>query len=124
MRFSPLTASVLAIASLATGCSHASGLPRPREATTRASSTVITTAEIARVGLRGTVQDAVERIRPTWLLSRGAAPLVSIDGTAVGDLSTLRMIPLAEVLEVRLDRSSSSLTRGQSHRTATWSWAT
>jgi hypothetical protein len=112
MLFRRFVLTALAFAGGTTGCaSQSSELRRPREATTRAPSTVVTATEIGRVGLRGTVMDAVERIRPAWLLSRGSSPLVSIDGGAAADLSTLRMIPVSHVRELRLERSSSSLGR-------------
>ena len=113
MRFARFAMSVLALAGLAAGCA-------PRTAATRGSteavnsasaSTVVTAQELARLVRQGSLLDALERLRPFWLVSRGTTPLISIDGSPLAELSLLRTIPASAVREVRLQRSLSSAGR-------------
>jgi hypothetical protein len=57
--------------------------------------------------------DAIRRIRPSFLASRGAVTLVGdtspfpsvyVDGVRFGGIETLRQIPASWISEVRLDR--------------------
>jgi hypothetical protein len=75
------------------------------------ASTVLTSKDLGRLVRQGSVMDALERLRPFWLVSRGTTPLVSIDGSSPADVSLLRTIPVSVVREVRLLRSSSSAVR-------------
>ena len=73
------------------------------------SSTVVTAQEFAQIVPQGSLMDALERLRPFMLVSRGTTPRVSVDGSPPAELSLLRMIPSSAVREVRLQRSSSSV---------------
>jgi hypothetical protein len=53
--------------------------------------------------------DVLERIRPGWFESRGTTPLVSVDGSPPSDITTLQAIQIAEVRELRLERSTLSV---------------
>lgn len=77
-------------------------------------SALVTTQEFASIVRQGTLMEALERLRPSMLLTRGGRPpLVSVDGSPPMDLSVLHSISASVVLEVRLLRASSSagLTR-------------
>jgi hypothetical protein len=107
-------AAALAVASLVSGCATGSGRsPHPTQVTEGvSSSTVVTAEELARFGRQGSLMDALQRLRPSMLVSRGGTPLVSLDGSPPTAVSILRTIPASTVREVRLHRPSSSL--GQS----------
>jgi hypothetical protein len=53
--------------------------------------------------------EALERLRPFMLASRGTTPWVSIDGSPPVEISVLGTIASSQVREVRLLRSSSSV---------------
>ena len=61
--------------------------------------------------------DALQRLRPSWLRSRGASPMVSVDGGPAMELLSLRLISASLVREVRLERSTS----GAGRASAPWS---
>ena len=102
------TLIVLAVAGLVAGCAT-----RPvtsRDATSRFSEgTVLTAEELARIPRQGSLMEAMERLRPQWLTSRGATPWVVIDGAPAAELSVLQLIQASDVREVRLERSASSV---------------
>jgi hypothetical protein len=103
---------VVAIAGLAAGCvSHAVGTPSSNDVVSAAGgATVVTAQELARSTPQGMLLDALQRVRPLMLRSRGASPpLVSVDGSAPAELSLLRTIQTSTVREVRLLRASSSV---------------
>ena len=103
---------ILAVASLAAGCANrAPATRRPGETATSSASVVVTAQELARFVRQGSLMDALEQLRPYWLGARGAQPLVSVDGSAPTDPSSLRLIPVSTVHEVRLQRASSSVGR-------------
>ena len=105
--------TVGAIASLAAGCaSHTVRAPRANAALRDGSSAsgVVTEQELSRTGREGSLMDALARIRPSMLQSRGTgAPSVSVDGGPPGELALLRTISTSLVREVRLQRLSSSV---------------
>jgi hypothetical protein len=70
---------------------------------------VLTAQEITRNVLSGSTLNALQRLRPAWLLPRGEAPGVSVDGGAPTDLAVLDMIQASTIAEVRLERASSNL---------------
>ena len=111
MLFARSATTLLAIAGLAAGCAtHPVRTPRPSEVTVGASaSTVVTVQELAGIIRQGSLMEALERLRPFMLISRGTTPWVSVDGAPPAELSLLRTIPVSEVREVRLLRSSSSV---------------
>jgi len=108
MTFGYRTAIVLTAAALVGGCAT-SGL-HPHDSDSRASSsTVLTAQEITRNVLSGSTLTALKRLRPAWLLPRGGAPGVSVDGGPPTDLSVLDWIQASTIAEVRLERASSNL---------------
>ena len=101
---------MLAFAGLAVGCATQRPAARtPSETGPSAPSTIVTTQELARFVRQGSLMDALEQLRPLWLVARGSLPLVSVDGTAPADITSLRAIPVSTVHEVRLQRASSSV---------------
>jgi hypothetical protein len=100
--------SVIMALVLATSCTH-----RAAEST-RGSDQIITEEEIA--GSQATnAYEAVSKLRANFLSNRGRVtvldpnssplPVVYVDGTLYGDLSTLRGIPVSQVSSIRLYRS-------------------
>ena len=103
---------VLALTSLAAGCAtHRPTTRGSNDADGASPSAVLTGEELARFVKRGSLMDALQQRRPFWLATRGSPPLVSVDGSAPSELSTLRLIPVSTVREVRLQRSSSGVGR-------------
>jgi hypothetical protein len=64
----------------------------------------------------GTVYDAISRLRPNWLTSRGTTfspraneyPVVFVDGHQFGDLESLRNISASQVAAVRYYSSTEA----------------
>lgn len=108
-----IAVTVGAIASLAAGCaSNTVRAPRTNAALRDGSSAsgVVTEQELSRTGRGGSLMDALARIRPSMLHSRGTGvPSVSVDGGPPGELALLRTISASLVREVRLQRLSSSV---------------
>jgi hypothetical protein len=69
---------------------------------------VLTSKELAKFREKGSLMDAIERARPLWLSTRGATPMVLVDGAPATDLSILRGIQASDVEEARLDRPTTS----------------
>jgi hypothetical protein len=67
---------------------------------------VVTAEKLGRLGRTGSLREALELVRPTMLVVRGAPPMVSVDGGPLTDLSVLRSIPTSIVRDVRLVRVS------------------
>lgn len=111
MRFAYIAVTALVVNVLAAGCSTRGLTGRSTREPHGAESTVVTAAELARIGRQGSLMDALQRLRPSMLTSRGGTPLVSIDDSPATDLSSLRMIAASDVCEVRLHRASSSIGR-------------
>ena len=110
MFFALRATTAFAVAGLAAGCTGHAGTRRSSEATNNASSsTVVTAQELAGLARQGSLMDALERLRPNMLASRGTPPRVSVDGAPLAELSFLRSIPASTVREVRLQRASSSV---------------
>jgi hypothetical protein len=85
---------------LAAGCASSGG------GVTTANSDVITRQEIEETGV-GDLYQAVERLRPLWLRSRGSRSLTSDteiavvrDGSYFGPVESLRTIPAEQVFEL------------------------
>lgn len=91
------------------GCSPASGTsgaaPTPRRTTTVLAAEEMLTANLDR----GSVYDAISRLRPNWL-TRGTTSydppttefaVVFLDGRRYGELESLRSIDANQVAEVR-----------------------
>ena len=100
-----------ALAGLLAGCATSTKAARDR--TSRASFMVVTAQELSRASQQGTLMDALLRLRPGWLTSRGATPGLSVDGGPPTDAGLLRAIPVSEVREVRFERSTSSLRQSR-----------
>ena len=83
----------------------------------RFGSSVVTAQELAGLLRQGSLMEALERLRPFMLVSRGTTPRVSVDGSPPAELSLLRAIPASVVREVRLQRSSWAMP--SLHLTAT-----
>jgi hypothetical protein len=70
--------------------------------------TRVTADELSRYAGGQSLMEALERVRPTLLVVRGARPSVSVDGAPPADQSILSSIPASDVFEVRLVRSGSA----------------
>ena len=73
------------------------------------SATLVTTDELSRVGPGQTLLEALRGIRPSWLVSRGSQPQVSVDGAPATDLAILGTLLVTHAHEVRLHRSTSGM---------------
>jgi hypothetical protein len=82
-------------------------------------SSVITEAEIANSGAV-TAYDAIKKVHANFLSYRGPTslnqtsspvPTVYVDGQLFGLLATLKMIPSAQISEIRLYRSWEAMTK-------------
>ncbi len=104
-------ATALAVASLIAGCATRPVMNRSSSEVTDgvSASTVVTAQELGGIIRQGSLMDALQRLRPFMLVSRGTTPWVSVDGAPPAELSLLSAIPASEVREVRLLRSSSSV---------------
>lgn len=110
MLFTGRALFMVGVAGLVAGC--AVRTPGALDATASLSAgTLLMAQELAGVAQQGSLMDALQRLRPGWLRSRGAAPMVSLDGALAAELSSLRLIPVSIVREVRIERSSSSVGR-------------
>lgn len=105
--------SWLAAFALLSGCMSSQGPGRAP-----VDSSVITQEEIAG-SLASNAYDAVMMLRSNFLMSRGATglrngaarlPTVFVDGIEHGPVSSLRVIPVAAVEEIRLLRSWEATT--------------
>jgi hypothetical protein len=106
---------ILAAAVLA--CAPASGTSTQGPATPRKAN-LLTVAEIVATGADvGNAYDAIARLRPNWLASRGAVsfntpgtdlPVVFVDGQKYGELNSLLNIPAYQVAEIRYHTSAES----------------
>jgi hypothetical protein len=98
----------LAVVSIVAGC--ATGAMSARGATERQwANTVITTQELDGIPQRGSLMEALKRLRPEWLASRGGTPYVTVDGAPPTDLSFLDTILASTIREVHIERASSSV---------------
>ena len=112
MRCAPRTAVGLIVGGLVTGCAHGAARARGSDTTGGVSAaTVVTAAELQRVGQGRSVFAALEQVRPWLLTARGGVPVVSVDGSAPSDVSLLRSISVADVCEVQLRRTTSGAGR-------------
>ena len=113
MLFARCAATAIAVAGLSAGCAtHPVRTPKATELTSGVSaSTIVTAQELAGLPWQGSLMDALQRLRPFMLASRGATPSVSLNGAPPVELSFLRTIPTSAVREVRLLRSSTSSSR-------------
>jgi hypothetical protein len=96
-------AVLLAVAASLSACSAGGGTSGPRP-----QRNLITAEELAEVRV-STAYDAVQRLRSFWLTPLPASgadltqrlPAAFLDNNVLGDLDTLRTIPLTDVQEIR-----------------------
>jgi hypothetical protein len=101
---------MVGIAGSAAGC--VARTASPLNATANLTpGTLVMAQELAGTPQQGSLMDALQRLRPGWLQSRGGAPMVSVDGAVATELSSLRLISVSIVRQVRFERSSSSVGR-------------
>jgi len=62
---------------------------------------------LAIAGDSRTVLAALQRVRPSFLGTRGRVPAVSIDENLVTDISILQTLSVLDVCEIRLQRATS-----------------
>jgi hypothetical protein len=67
--------------------------------------------ELSRHLQAPSLHSAIQHMRPWFLSGRGRAPAVSIDGGPAVEISVLYLISVRDVLEIRLERASSSVGR-------------
>jgi hypothetical protein len=109
MSFTARWCSLLGIFALALGCVARPSTGRSTAATSVSGTSLITAAELSRYAAGTSLLDALQRLRPNLLRSRGTRALVSIDGTAPTDQGVLSFIPVSTVAEVRLLRATNSV---------------
>ena len=105
--------TLFAVVAVAAGCAT-SAIPNRGSAEMSGASagSVVTAQELARMVGTSSLMDALKQTHPSMLLpSRGATPMVSLDGSPATELSLLQTIPTSTVREVRRERSSSSVGR-------------
>ena len=105
MLFGRNTATWMVLACLTSACATNS-TPRGRIAY---SATLLTADELSRVGPGQTLLEALRGIRPSWLVSRGSQPQVSVDGAPATDLAILGTLLVTHAHDVRLHRSTSGM---------------
>ena len=130
-----LLVGVLAIGSLA-ACASGGSKPAAAPSTTAAANTsttprrgsanLITQAEIEATHLE-TIYDVIERLRPNWYRTRGGRSEVSagasssairvyLNGSPLGDISSLRSVQAASVKQAELLNAADATTRfGTNH---------
>jgi hypothetical protein len=125
MKESQLRFGALSLAlTLGTACAASSQAPveQPAPASRMETQTggrndVVKQEELWEVRDVGTAFDALRKLRPEFLTRRAAAvptdpyeghPVVYLDGQRLGDLSTLRGIPLRTIIEIRFLRMAAA----------------
>ena len=82
-----------------------------------ASSTRIVLEELEPLGQLDALQ-AVQRLRPQWLQSRGSGlPVLYVDGAPRGDVNDLRFLPSDQIARIEYLNASDASTRyGTGHQ--------
>lgn len=82
------------------------------------SSDLISDEELEEARQRGeNLYQAIQRLRPTWLVARGVTmreriePVVYLNGSPYGELDFLRQISVSDVREVRRINAADATTR-------------
>ena len=89
------------------GCASAGGSSRPAGAT----SNRIVQAELEALGQMTPIQ-AIERLRPRWLQSRGGGtPILHIDGARRSNLSDLNAYQITDIQQMEFMSASDATTR-------------
>jgi hypothetical protein len=124
MRSYALALVVLAVAPV--GCASSSGSSATQQSSRqRPSRDVITAEELATIDAQTALQ-AVQRLRPNFLQTRGGSSMsitqgpvsivVYVDQTRMGGPSTLSQIPVTEVKEIRyLNATDATQRYGTGH---------
>lgn len=110
-RNAPMGLAVLLLVGVLAGCAASSS--SADGSAPRRSSSVITEEEFDAVVTIGTLWDAIERLRPPWLRSRGARtgyPVVFVNGTRFGEIDSLRSIQVSDVASARLMSAGDATT--------------
>jgi hypothetical protein len=114
-RLSRAAASCIAVGLTLTVAIGCAGAARPASdiATPRSSAHAITAREIAAVTGSATAYEAVQRLRPMWLLSRRSAgrPVVYVDNIWRGGFEELYRISPADIEEIQMFRGYDATTR-------------
>lgn len=93
--------------SLCMGCATGGGPSRePWIAQPTSLVPSVTAAELSRNSREESLLAALRRYRPQFLMARGAVPMVTIDGSPLGELSILETLRVSAISEVRLLRGS------------------
>ena len=77
----------------------------------RRNPNLITQAELAEFSTQSAL-DAIRRLRPRWLQSRGAtSPVAILDGARLGDPDALRSINVSDIESIRYLNASDATMR-------------
>ena len=114
--------AVVACASGSGGSSTSTQAGAPSSNRTRSNPNVITAEDLAKVDVSDALQ-AIQRLRPQFLQTRGTTSfqnpsevVVYVDGSRLGNTSTLRDIPANEVKEIRyLSATEATQRYGTGH---------
>ncbi len=99
------------------GCAPASGTSGTSVTPPARSATLLTAEEMTAANVDvGTLYDAISRLRPNWLTSRGTTfspranefPVVFVDGHLYGELDSLRNLYASQVANVRYYSSTEA----------------
>ena len=104
-----------------TGAAAAAPAPAPQRGSSR---DIITRAEIQQAGSVGNAYDLVNRLRPHFFRVEGRSsmgqvpqsPLVRLNGSILGDISTMRTIDVTTLEEVRYYSIVEAETRWSGER--------
>jgi hypothetical protein len=101
--------AVPAILGFLIGCTHLSITASKSEPMAKAAGepNALTGSELAGAVQSESLMATLMKFRPSFLASRGATPLVSVDGLVSADVSVLRGILASDVCDVRLERGTS-----------------
>ena len=115
----------LSAASIAACASSSSGSTATQQSRPRTSRDVITAEELATIDAQTALQ-AIQRLRPNFLQTRGGASMsinsgpvdivVYVDQTRMGGPSSLSQIPVTEIREIRyLNATDATQRYGTGH---------
>lgn len=103
----PLVLAALAVSAVLAACASGGG----SSGGPRRSTNLITTDELADY-TTFTVHDAIRRLRPRWLVSRGGgSPTVVMDGARMGGIEALRSLSVSDVDSLRFLSAADATMR-------------
>jgi len=122
MQAVPPRPRVTRLGACASGSSGSTQAGAPSPTRSRANPNVISAEDLAKVDVSDALQ-AIQRLRPQFLQTRGATSfqnpselVVYVDGSRLGNVSTLRDIPANEVKEIRyLSATEATQRYGTGH---------